>query len=225
MTPLPNPPSAPRTPSGESHEFRTTDRPRHARVGARRTLLAFAVVGLLLLCGFWFSPAKVPEAPRAELVLQQGRLFHPGQTAPFTGRMTELYPSGAKKSRSMVVNGLLHGISEGWHTNGQLAVREHFQAGISHGWRTKWFAGGAKMSEANIVNGQLQGTFRRWHENGVLAEQIEMRHGNVEGLARAYYPSGFLKAQARMQEGKLMEQRFWPDGECKASPLATERAN
>ena len=225
MTPLPNPPSAPRTPSGESDEFRTADRLKRVRWGVRRTLLAFAVVGFLVLCGFWFSPAKVPEAPRAELVLQQGRLFRPGQTAPFTGLMTELYPSGAKKSRSMIVNGLLHGISEGWHTNGQLAVREHFQKSVSHGLRTKWFAGGSKMSEANVVHGQLQGTFRRWHENGVLAELIEMRNGNVEGLSRAYYPSGFLKAQARMQDGRLVEQRFWPDGECKASPPTTERAN
>jgi antitoxin component YwqK of YwqJK toxin-antitoxin module len=175
-------------------------------------------VALSLIGLFWITP-NAPEveesmhALRSELVLQDGRLFLIGQTNSFTGLMLEYYEDHSLKSRSMVSNGLLHGLSEGWHTNGVPAVCEHFQAGTSHGPRTKWYASGRILSEANIEDGQLHGTFRRWHENGTLSEQIEMRHGQPEGLSLAYYPSGCLKAKATLQNGKLLTQKFWPDGE------------
>ena len=210
MSPSPNPPRVPRPPPPPA--LAAPERPRHARWTAGRTLWLFAAAGGLALGGFWLWPAQVLEVPRAQLVPQQGRLFRAGQSAPFTGWMSETYPSGAKQSRSQVVKGLLEGVSEGWHTNGQCAVKEHFHEGVSHGLRTKWYANGAKMSEVMIVRGKLHGTFRRWHENGTLAEQIEMRQGDAEGPSLAYYPSGFLKAQARLDHGKVCEQRFWPDG-------------
>ena len=34
------------------------------------------------------------------------------------GNMVEYYAPGRLQSRSVVSNGLLHGLSEGWHTNG-----------------------------------------------------------------------------------------------------------
>jgi len=179
-------------------------------------VLAVVVLGGLgFLSYHWLAPhrTQVLEIRRPELVLRNGMLYQAGHTQPFSGTMVEFYPSGALKSRSAIVNGLLQGLSEGWHTNQQRAVSEHFRQGVSHGLRTKWYPSGAKMSEVMIVNGKLDGTFRRWHENGILAEEIEMRQGNADGLSRAFYASGFLKAQARLQNGKLIEQKFWKDGE------------
>ena len=187
--------------------------------------MLLAVAGFLALGGWWLRPAKVPEVPRAELELRQGRLFRVGQAGPFSGVMTEVYSNGAVKSRSQVVRGLIEGVSEGWHTNGQYAVKEHFHEGVSHGLRTKWYASGAKMSEVMIVRGKLHGTFRRWHENGTLAEQIEMRQGNAEGPSLAYYPSGFLRAQAKLENGRVLAQRFWPDGAYQDPSLAGGRTN
>jgi len=155
------------------------------------------------------------EVPRAQLELRSSRLFRTGTTNSFTGRMVEHYPDGALRSRSAVTNGLLHGLSEGWHTNGLLQVTEHFKEGVSHGLRTKWHLNGVKQSEASIVDGQLQGLFRKWHDNGTLAEQIELVNNQPEGVALAYFPSGSIKTRAVMQNGRPVEQKSWQDGEFK----------
>lgn len=169
-----------------------------------------------------FQP--LPEAPRSELTLREGHLYWTGgSTNPFTGFMLEFYGNESLKSRSTISNGLLHGISEGWHTNRQLAVQEHFRDGVSHGLRIKWHLNGTKLSEASIVEGQLHGSFRRWHENGGLAEELELRQGQAEGISRAFYPSGFLKAKVDLQNGKPVEQQFWEDGEFKEAFAAAKQ--
>lgn len=165
-------------------------------------------------------PVPEVEVSRFRLALTDGRLCRVGQTIPFTGWLVEHYREGGPKSRSHVTDGRLEGVSEGWHTNGVLQVREHFRAGVSHGPRTKWFDSGKKLSEAGIVNGKLHGPFRRWHENGVLAEEMELKDGEPDGIARAWHPSGFVKAEVRLREGKPVEQRHWEDGLHKTFPAA-----
>lgn len=162
------------------------------------------------------STAVVPVAiSRTNLVLVAGRLCMVGQTNAFAGLMFEHSAGGSLRSRSAVTNGLLHGLSEGWHTNDQLQVSEHFREGISHGLRTKWYSNGVKLSEGGIIDGKFHGTFRRWSENGILAEQIEFADGQPHGLSLAWYPSGFLKARVKMKDGKIIEQATWKDGEHK----------
>jgi antitoxin component YwqK of YwqJK toxin-antitoxin module len=183
-------------------------------------VLAGALVTLLVR---WPDPK--PPAPssavgpvavsRTNLVLVEGRLRLSGQTNAFTGLMLDHSAGGLLRSRSAVTNGLLHGLSEGWHTNGQLQVTEHFKDGVSHGVRTKWHPNGAKLSEGGIVDGKFHGTFRRWSESGTLAEQIEFVSGQPHGLSLAYFPSGFLKARMKMKDGKIIEQATWKDGEHK----------
>lgn len=181
----------------------------------RRTILA-AIVGGLLVGAILLAlrPGGRPapaEVDRAELTLIDGRLHGKGESVPFTGFMIERYPDGLLQSRTSVSNGLLEGLSEGWYTNGQRQVLEHFQAGVSHGQRVKWYANGVKLSEANIVQGKIEGVFRRWHDNGVLAEEIPMKAGQPDGLSRAYYSNGRLKAEARLRAGQVLEQKFWED--------------
>jgi len=190
------------------------------RRGVVMGVLAGGLLALLALL-FWWRAAPAPEVLRAELRPQAGRLYRAGrEQVAFTGWMIERYESGVLKSRSRIVEGLLEGVSEGWHPNGQMQVREHFQAGVSHGLRTKWHENGVKQSEGTVVEGKLQGVFRRWHENGKLAEEMELNGDTPEGLARSFYPSGFLKAQARLKEGQVTEQKFWKDGERHAGSAA-----
>jgi len=189
-----------------------------------RSLWLFGLAGLLAGTAWLvFRPARplaVLEARRETLTLREGRLYRAGETTPFSGVVTEVQDHGTLRSRSRVVNGLLEGVSEGWHTNGQLQVREHFVAGISDGPRVKWHANGQKLSEATIVQGRIEGVFRRWHEDGSLAEEIPMRASQPDGLARSYFPSGFLQAEARLRDGQVLTQRFWKDGENPAPALA-----
>ena len=155
--------------------------------------------------------APLPEVDRSLLVLQRGRLQYAAQ--PFSGYMTERYAGGSLKSRSAVSNGLLHGVSEGWHTNQMLEVREHFVNGVSHGQRIRWDGQGRKVSEAQIVGGKIEGIFQRWHDNGVLAEEVEMKNGQPEGLSRAWHLSGYLKAEVVISHGQVSKRHSYADGE------------
>ncbi len=157
--------------------------------------------------------AAPPEVPRSSLVLRDGRLHRPAQSAPFTGTVVEHYAAGRLQSRSVVSNGLLNGLSEGWHSNGVRQVAENFVGGVSAGVRVKWYADGAKLSEAAISGGKLHGTFRRWHDNGRLAEQIELRDDQPHGESAAYYPSGFLKKRVWMERGQPTGTESFKDGE------------
>ncbi len=167
----------------------------------------------------WRTPpaASLPEVTRAQLTQVDGRFYRPGAGSPYTGWMADSYENGRLKCRSAVSNGLLEGLTMGWHTNGQQQIQEWFQAGVSHGRRTKWYENGAKQSEADIVEGKIQGTFRRWHPEGALAEEISMKDGQPHGLSRAFYPNGQLKAQARMHLGQVVEQKFWPEKAAEAA--------
>lgn len=154
----------------------------------------------------------LPEVERNQLVLREGKLFTKTGTL-FSGFVIELYEGGNYKSRSVISNGVLEGLSEGWHTNGVLAVSEHFTNGISHGFREKWYENGNKMSEAPIIAGKIEGLFRRWDKNGQLAEEIEMKQGEANGTARSYYASGYLKAEAILKNGELLDKTNWEEGQ------------
>ena len=155
---------------------------------------------------------SIPETLRSTLTLREGRLYCNGTSNLFSGLVAERYDATIRKSRSAVSNGLLEGLSEGWYTNGQKQVEEHFQAGVSCGLRTKWYEDGQKCAEANIVDGKIEGVFRRWHTNGVLSQEITMKGNQPDGLSRSYYLSGCLKADATLRGGKVVEQHFWKEG-------------
>jgi antitoxin component YwqK of YwqJK toxin-antitoxin module len=199
---------------------------------ARRWSIGFGVA--LLLAGGVFL-ALVPkresqrslqpsELLRSELTLHDGRLYRAGDSNAFSGVMIERYAGGTLRSRSEVWEGLLHGVSQGWFTNGQLQVTEHFKKGVSDGLRTKWFSTGKKLSEAHIVDGRFEGVFRKWHENGLLAERVEFIGGQSAGTSVAYFPSGYLKARATLDAGKVVQQTYWKDGESSEKLTAQEGA-
>jgi antitoxin component YwqK of YwqJK toxin-antitoxin module len=189
-----------------------------------------AFVGLLAGLAVWLPARLVPAAgpvepqqlPRRFAILKDGRLHRTGASQPFTGVLLERYGDGRLQSRSQVLDGRLHGPSEGWHTNGVLQVREHFVAGLSHGCREKWHANGQLQSRASIEQGELHGLFQRWDEQGCLMETQFMKAGVPHGEAVAYHPSGFVKATARFEDGRIVDRNAYSDGERKPAAPATE---
>lgn len=155
------------------------------------------------------APAAVA---RFRLEQREGKFFRPGAAGPFTGWVTDHFAGGQLKLRSAVVDGWLHGVSEGWFTNGVPELREHFQRGVPHGARTTWLASGQKRSEGRLVVGQQQGVYRQWHENGKLAVEADFAAGKPHGLSRAWHPDGSLKAEALMHHGEVQARHVYPDG-------------
>ncbi|MCC6233161.1 MAG: toxin-antitoxin system YwqK family antitoxin [Verrucomicrobiales bacterium] len=151
-------------------------------------------------------PRDLREVTSRDLVPGARGLVLRGETNPFTGAMVERYPSGALRSRALLVHGRLEGPSEGWYTNGALQVREYFEDGVSHGPRRKWYPSGRLLSEAPIVHGKIQGVFRRWHENGRLAVEVEMAANQPHGVARTFDEEGVPRAERHMDTGALVTE-------------------
>lgn len=145
------------------------------------------------------------QVSRNQLVLQQGRLMKTSQTNAFTGLMVEFYPDGTLQSRSAVSNGLLHGVSEGWHTNGVLAITEVFVSGTSHGTRTKWDAASNRIAETDIREGEIEGLHREWHTNGKPSLEVTMARGKAQGVARKWSLEGELAGQWVMSNGVVIQ--------------------
>lgn len=186
-------------------------------------LLGLLVAGLVFLQWRHAPPAPLPsELDRAQLELVDGRLCLRGTKHPFSGHLLEHYSGGSLQSRSAVLGGRLHGLSEGWDTNGVLQVREIFAQGISDGLRIKWYPSGVKLSEAMVVTGTLEGLYRHWDPEGHLAEEVEMHQGQPDGRSRAYFPSGCLRLEVRLRHGQVVGQTTWKDGEHPVSLVAAQ---
>lgn len=177
--------------------------------GRFRGLLVLGfLAGTILI--FLLRPLKRDSVPpeqvsRNQLVLQQGRLMKTSQTNAFTGLMVEFYPDGTLQSRSVVSNGLLHGVSEGWHTNGVLAVTEVFVDGKSHGTRIKWDAASNRIAETTISAGQIHGSHREWYTNGQPALEMSMVDGKAQGLAQKWNPDASLAGQWVLSNGVVVQ--------------------
>ncbi len=158
-----------------------------------------------------FTRESVPEISREELILKDspaGPALYLAKEPEvlFSGWMTEVYPDGRAKSRSRVVDGRLHGVSEGWYPEGGLEVQETFKAGVADGPVTKWHPDGTMRSQGAARAGHLDGVFRRWHANGVLAEEITMREGLPHGRARAWNEAGELMTEVMMEAGQVLHR-------------------
>lgn len=171
----------------------------------RRVGVALVVVVLAALGWSGWAARTPPEtALRTDLVLRDGVLSRPKATVPFTGLLVENWSSTQRRVEVTIVAGRAHGLSRGWHENGQREVEEHFDHGVSHGTRTRWLPDGAKKSQVEIRDGQLSGVFREWHTNGRLSRETPLREGVAHGEAKSWDAQGKLLGTAKIENGKLV---------------------
>ncbi len=130
----------------------------------------------------------------------------------FSGYLVSHYPDGTLRSRSRVVDGKLHGLSEGWYADGTPEIREAFHEGVSHGVRYRWHPNGEMASRTEIEDGRLHGEYRFWREDGTLFQLMSMRDDRVHGVSKAYFPSGYLQARAEVDRGVVIRRESWDDG-------------
>ncbi len=170
-------------------------------------VLGFVVAIILTVILKPWQRELVPaeQVSRNQLVLQQGRLMKTSQTNAFSGLMVEFYPDGTLQSRSVVSNGLLHGQSKGWHTNGVLAITEGFVSGKSHGTRTKWDASSNRIAETDIREGEIEGLHREWHTNGKPSMEVTMARDKAHGVARKWSLEGELAGQWVLSNGVVVQ--------------------
>jgi hypothetical protein len=184
--------------------------------GKSKLVLGVGLFALLLAALFLNKPAPAPESSPKPMVLElkdahkvDGLFFAPDANKPFSGVVVEYYDDETLKSRSHINEGRLNGVSEGWHRNGQLQIRESYENGVAHGQRTKWLEDGIRESEGRIEQGRFAGVFRKWHPNGQLAQEVQMTNGLAHGEARSWHENGSLKAVVKLDQGEVLQQQFF----------------
>ena len=182
----------------------------HSRTGWISWLVGAAL--LLGLAGWWtlrFRPVPVVEVLLSELQRADGLFVRRDATnRVFEGVVVERFGDGGLKSRSTVRAGRIHGLSEGWFTNGVVQVEEWFTNGVAHGPVTRWHPNGSVLSQGNAVAGKLHGSFRRMHPDGLVAEEYQMSNGVPVGVAHSWHPDGSLKAEVTFEDGKPARSKF-----------------
>ena len=156
----------------------------------------------------------IQETVSRDLLEQrEGRFFRRGTSNLFTGWITDHFENGEVRLRSAVVDGRLHGISEGWTTNGVRNLREEFFDGQPHGPRVTWHDSGQKRSEGQLASGVQEGLYRLWNEDGTLSAEAFFAGGKPHGTSLLWYPSGFLKSEVVMERGTFRSRQDFQDGE------------
>ena len=176
---------------------------------SRRVFLVM-VVAVLVIGGVawrgWATRPAPERVLRSDLVLRDGVLYKPAVTVPFAGLLVERWTADRLRVEVTIVDGRAHGRSRGWYENGQIEVEEHFERGVSHGTRTRWFAEGGKKSQVEIRQGQLTGTFREWHPNGQRARETPLRDGVAHGEVKSWDAAGRLTGTAQVARGQKVVQ-------------------
>lgn len=181
-------------------------------MSSKRNIFLVAV-GVLALAAaaLWFNqPSEaLVERTRDQLELRDGTLFAKDSDERFTGILTEYFSGTNKRSSIEILDGKAHGLSRGWHENGQLEVEETFEQGVAHGQRTRWHANGQKKSEAMIMNGELNGRFTQFHPNGQRAAEVNMVAGKPHGESLAWNDAGDLAARVELSAGEIVQQEYF----------------
>ena len=97
------------------------------------------------------------EIHKSETVVRHGVVYQKGHKKPFTGfvvgRGREDYRAQMCRYKKQYKDGLLHGTSTYWYSNGNLESEEPYK------------------------NGQINGTVNRYHNNGKMKARIPMKNG------------------------------------------------
>jgi antitoxin component YwqK of YwqJK toxin-antitoxin module len=123
--------------------------------------------------------------------------------------------------------GEMTGTRRKFYQSGELLSETPYIKGEPHGKSRSYDREGRLLSEAIYVNGRMHGKkIDYWPETGEPRRIIPYREGLAHGQMQAYHLNGQLKRQVACRtgmlhgeevvyndEGKLLERRFWLDGD------------
>ena len=101
-------------------------------------------------------------------------------TGEVVSGQVKLYGDDGKlQSEDNYQDGLVHGFSNSYHSNGVQATKTVFSNGDKTGTETWWGDNGLKSYEANFVNGKLNGLETIWSEDGSISSQLRYNDGKL----------------------------------------------
>jgi antitoxin component YwqK of YwqJK toxin-antitoxin module len=101
-------------------------------------------------------------------------------TGEVVSGQVKLYGDDGKlQSESNYQDGLVHGFSNSYHSNGVQATKTVFSNGDKAGTETWWGDNGLKSYEANFVDGKLNGLETIWSDDGSISSQLRYNDGKL----------------------------------------------
>ena len=161
-----------------------------------KNVLTILCLVLLVSC----SPP--PEVPTDKLVERQGITYQVNSEKPFTGTSVEHYLDTIIKDqfeervllkRTTYKDGVIDGLYESFHPNGQTGVRENYKLGLEHGLHEMFYKNGQLQETGNFKDGEIDGLHEWFNENGQLSITKNYKNGKEEGLYEEYYENGELE--------------------------------
>ena len=147
--------------------------------------------------------------------------------------VTRYFEEGSRQQRRTYKNGLSHGPSWRWHSNGNLYLSTNFRWGVPHGLHRVYHRDGGLVGEGRTVDGCLEGVVWSWWPNGGgpkkrtsykhniregLSEEWDAKGNRVKeyfvnglphGPSRTYFPTGGLKRVTHYVYGVPRTGKSW----------------
>ena len=109
----------------------------------------------------------------------------------------------------------MHGIRRRWHPNAVLAEERRYRNGLLHGVTRQWNSQGDFLGSCCFQNGT--GMFREWHENGQLSYEWSYFHGEINGRMRCWAEDGMLYGQRYYFDGRPVSKKAY-QAKCRTIP-------
>lgn len=122
-------------------------------------------------------------------------------------------------------NGVPHGTARWWRQDGKTLASEHsYKDGLLEGVSRGWHPNGVLASETWYRRGKKHGWEREWNSKGELVWELPYRDGKLHGVARYWKGVAELQAPLRKMPKSVS---FWMDGRevTRAEYLAAARTN
>lgn len=100
-------------------------------------------------------------------------------TGTRNSKTTWWYPTGQKQSMHTRINGKLHGLSERWHSNGQLSEHGEMIHDRKVGKWTNYRSDGSKMQEETWQDDGQKVLVEYYTEENTLAKRVTLANGKI----------------------------------------------
>ena len=130
---------------------------------------------------FFCLAAGCNGVSQAETITKKGRLYKIGEEKPFTGTVIGVAREGYRKEKmkyeKRYKNGIRHGDTKYWYSNGKLESVEPYANGKINGMFTQYYESGHIKARIHLVDGLRGGSKGEafWREDEIAMQDFSKR--------------------------------------------------
>ena len=162
------------------------------------------------------------EVPSDKLVERGDITYGVNSEKPFTGTSVEYYLDTIIKDefedrvlwkRTTYKDGVLDGLNESFHPNGQLKENRNYKNGKMNGSQEDFYENGQLKNIYSFKNGTQEGLREQFWDNGQVMIRTNYLNDKEQGLMEGFRQDGTLKLKGEYDQGiRLSLQEFSTEG-------------